>query len=128
MTQRPSLYQKRRQARSWKDLWFLSGQTGEFFAKAFRQRTILNRVKDTSPGGFFAFFQIRAITDRELATGRKVIMYQTIQFKTTTLPIRNSISKSPLRRALHLIQLVFVCFALSPVARAVIPPPDGSYP
>ena len=48
--------------------------------------------------------------------------------KTTTLPIRNSINYSPLRRAFILIPLVPICFALSPVARAVNPPPDGGYP
>ena len=48
--------------------------------------------------------------------------------KTTTLPIRNSINYSPLRRAFILTPLVLMCFALSPVARAVNPPPDGGYP
>src|SRR6266550_3844166 len=36
--------------------------------------------------------------------------------------IRNSI------RRLLLIPLVFVCFALSPRAQAVVPAPDGGYP
>ena len=48
--------------------------------------------------------------------------------KTTTLPIRNSMNYSPLRRAFILTPLVLMCFALSPVARAVNPPPDGGYP
>jgi hypothetical protein len=38
--------------------------------------------------------------------------------KTTTLPLRNSISRSPLRLTFLLIPLVLGCFALSPVARA----------
>src|SRR5437762_13136635 len=37
-------------------------------------------------------------------------------------------NRSPLRRRLLLIPLVLVCFALSPTARAVDPPPDGGYP
>src|SRR5712691_7365651 len=47
--------------------------------------------------------------------------------KTTTLPLRNSMNRSPLR-AFLLIPLVLACFALSPAARAVDPPPDGGYP
>ncbi len=46
----------------------------------------------------------------------------------TTLPIRNSISRSPLRFGFLLIPLVLACFALSPIAQAVSPAPDGGYP
>jgi trimeric autotransporter adhesin len=46
--------------------------------------------------------------------------------KLTTLPIRKSIGRSPLRRGLLLIALA--CFGLSPAVRAVSPPPDGGYP
>jgi hypothetical protein len=48
----------------------------------------------------------------------------------TTLHLRKSIGRSPLRFGLLLLQLalVLVCFALSPTARAVDPPPDGGYP
>jgi trimeric autotransporter adhesin len=58
----------------------------------------------------------------------------------TTLSIRNSVSRSPLRlglprvqriwllRGFVLIPLVLACFALSPMAQAVIPAPDGGYP
>ena len=35
---------------------------------------------------------------------------------------------SPLGRGLLLIPLVIACFALSPLAQAVVPPPDGGYP
>jgi hypothetical protein len=38
--------------------------------------------------------------------------------KTTTPPIKNSISRSPLRRGFLLISLALACFALSPTARA----------
>jgi Chaperone of endosialidase len=48
--------------------------------------------------------------------------------KTTTLPINHSINHSPLRFALILIQLVLMCAALLPEARAVTPAPDGGYP
>ena len=46
----------------------------------------------------------------------------------TTSPIRNSINPSPLRRGLFLIPLVLAAFALSPMAQAVVPAPDGGYP
>src|SRR6266496_3639019 len=47
-----------------------------------------------------------------------------------TLPIRNSINRSPLRSGLLLtgMALSFGLLALSPAARAVDPPPDGGYP
>src|SRR5260370_42553376 len=48
--------------------------------------------------------------------------------KTTTLPLRNLMNRSPLRLAFLLIPLVLACFALSPTARAVTPAPDGGYP
>src|SRR2546430_15268214 len=47
--------------------------------------------------------------------------------KTTTLPLRNLMNRSPLR-AFLLIPLVLACFALSLTARAVTPAPDGGYP
>jgi hypothetical protein len=43
----------------------------------------------------------------------------------TTPPVRNSISRSPLRHGFLLIALAW--FALSPTARAVSPAPDGGY-
>jgi hypothetical protein len=46
----------------------------------------------------------------------------------TTLHLRKSIGRSPLRLAFLLIPLLFGCFALSPTARAVTPAPDGGYP
>src|SRR5438034_6875851 len=57
----------------------------------------------------------------------------------TTLHLRKSIGRSPLRlglprvqpiwiiRGFLLIPLVLACFALSPTARAVLPAPDGGY-
>src|SRR5713101_6553230 len=45
----------------------------------------------------------------------------------TTLHLRNSISRSPIRRGFLLIALVLMCLALSPNARAVTPAPDGGY-
>jgi trimeric autotransporter adhesin len=44
----------------------------------------------------------------------------------TALHLRNSISRSPLRRGFLLVALAW--FALSPMAQAVSPPPDGGYP
>ena len=50
----------------------------------------------------------------------------------TTLHLRKSISRSPLRLAFLLIPLALAlalaCFALAPAARAVLPAPDGGYP
>ena len=46
----------------------------------------------------------------------------------TTPHLKKSIGRSSLRLALLLIPLVFACFALSPMAQAVIPAPDGGYP
>ena len=50
--------------------------------------------------------------------------------KTTTLPLRNLMNRSPLRRAFFLVPLALGCFALSPAPNAfgVDPPPDGGYP
>jgi hypothetical protein len=45
----------------------------------------------------------------------------------TTLLVRNSINRSPLRRGFLLILFVLGCFGLSPVAQAS-PPPDGGFP
>jgi Chaperone of endosialidase len=45
-----------------------------------------------------------------------------------TLRLIKSIGRSSSRLALLLIPLVFVCFALSPMAQAGGPPPDGGYP
>jgi hypothetical protein len=46
----------------------------------------------------------------------------------TTLHLRKSRGWSPLRLGFLLIPLTLVCFALSPAARAVDPPPDGGFP
>jgi hypothetical protein len=45
----------------------------------------------------------------------------------TTLNLRTSIGRSPLRLAFLLIPLVLACFALLPRAQAVSPTPDGGY-
>jgi hypothetical protein len=49
------------------------------------------------------------------------IIYQSIQFKTTTSAVRYSTSRSPLRRGFLLIWLVLACLALSPPVRAQLP-------
>jgi hypothetical protein len=48
-------------------------------------------------------------------------MYQPIQFKTTTRPVRYSTSRSTLRRGFLLISLMLAGFALSPPAQAQLP-------
>src|SRR5437773_8662364 len=45
----------------------------------------------------------------------------------TTLHLKKSMFRSPLRLGLLLIPLALACFALSPTARAVSPAPDGGY-
>ena len=46
----------------------------------------------------------------------------------TTLRLRKSINRSPLRLTFFLILFVSVCIGLSPAVRAVVPAPDGGYP
>src|SRR5712672_2054427 len=46
----------------------------------------------------------------------------------TTLHLRKSIGRSPLRHGYLLIPLTLACFALLPTVRAVTPAPDGGYP
>src|SRR5258708_6312978 len=55
-------------------------------------------------------------------------MYQPIQLTSTIPSVRNSLSQSPLRLGLLLIPLALAWFALSPLALAVSPAPDGGYP
>jgi hypothetical protein len=55
------------------------------------------------------------------------IFLELCAMKTTTLPLRNSMNRSALRRGLFLILLVLGCFALLPRAQAVSPAPDGGY-
>src|SRR5437016_7875415 len=57
----------------------------------------------------------------------KIHMYNPIQLTNTIATVRPSIGRSPLR-AFLLIPFVVACFALSPLARAVTPAPDGGYP
>jgi hypothetical protein len=46
----------------------------------------------------------------------------------TTLHLKKSMARSPLRLAFVLILLLLVCFGISPTAKAVSPAPDGDYP
>jgi len=45
----------------------------------------------------------------------------------TTSQLRNTVKRSPLRLGFLFIPLALTCFALLPIARAVVPPPDGGY-
>jgi len=54
-------------------------------------------------------------------------MYRLITFQTITLRLRNLVSQSPSRLGSLLISLLLACFGLAPVARAVVPAPDGGY-
>jgi len=58
------------------------------------------------------------------------ILNKKLKTKTmTTLHLRKSSGRSPLRRGLFLIALVLACFGLSPTAQTALPPPapDGGY-
>ena len=57
-------------------------------------------------------------------------MHRPNPFSSVTLPAPNLISRTPLRRGFPVLvlALALACFALSPTARAVDPPPDGGYP
>src|SRR5882724_4865841 len=55
-------------------------------------------------------------------------MKNPIQLTKAITPVRHLLRHSPWRRDLLVIPLVLVSFALSPIARAVDPPPDGGYP
>ena len=55
-------------------------------------------------------------------------MKNPIQLTKAIASISHSLNRSPWRRDLLVIPLVLVSFALSPIARAVDPPPDGGYP
>src|SRR4029453_8994236 len=55
-------------------------------------------------------------------------MYNPIQVTNILPTVRTSISRSFLRNGFFLIALILGCFALSPTAQAVDPPPDGGYP
>ena len=48
-------------------------------------------------------------------------MHHPIQFKTTTLPMKYSTGRSPLRRGFFLISLALTCFVLPPPAQAQLP-------
>jgi len=56
-------------------------------------------------------------------------MSHPILFSSAVPPIPNLISRLPLRRGFPVVlfALALVCFALSPTARALSPPPDGGY-
>jgi len=49
------------------------------------------------------------------------------KMKTTIVPSKDPMKRSPLRRAFLLISLLLVCFGLSPTVKAVSPEPDGGY-
>ena len=55
-------------------------------------------------------------------------MKNPIQLTKAIAPVRHLLRHSPWRRGILLIALVLASFALSPIARAVDPPPDGGYP
>jgi hypothetical protein len=55
-------------------------------------------------------------------------MYHSIQLTNLSPSVRPSLNRWPWRRDIVVIPLVLASFALSPLALAVDPPPDGGYP
>src|SRR5205823_3437270 len=52
----------------------------------------------------------------------------TSHLKLTIVPwVRGSTRCPPLRRVFLFVPLLLACLALSPIAQAVVPPPDGGY-
>src|SRR5205823_2119259 len=58
------------------------------------------------------------------AQGRK---QQEQIMNSSNIDLKNSIDRSPVLRAFLLIAVALACFALSPIAHAVSPAPDGGY-
>jgi hypothetical protein len=65
--------------------------------------------------------------NRDFSSRKSPVIPYDACMKTTTLPLRNLMNRS-LLRAFLLTALALACFALSPIARAVTPAPDGGYP
>src|SRR5713101_654262 len=108
-----------------KNLEFYIDEFGGILLKLYTVKQIWIRRRTLYPGSVSPF---PGLAVGGSTTGKKgVHMHQLIKSKTTILPIRNPMNRSPLRRALLLVTLVLGWFALSPTARAVDPPPDGGY-
>src|SRR5439155_11707632 len=100
-------------------------------ANSHREHRCLRQARFLSHplGNHLASFFVNANHGVPIRLAKLARFFQnSAHMKTTTLPLRNLMNRSPLRRRLLLIPLVLVCFALSPTARAVDPPPDGGYP
>ena len=83
------------------------------------------------PGSSFSRFQsYHRIKKKWPGEERKAAMYLPTEIRTTTLPTKHSLSRSPLGRGVLPITLpiALLWLALSPLARAVTPAPDGGYP
>ena len=72
------------------------------------------------PGSARNWIAVNAVQQSNLNKKRKQ-KYDNSTLKKINCP-------SPLRLGLFLIPLVLACFALSPIAQAVSPAPDGGYP
>jgi hypothetical protein len=84
-------------------------------------------------GIFWTIYAQEKPNEAERDAGRELLSIQQCNLNKqdnknmTTLHLRKSIGRSPLRLGLLLVPLVLVCFALSPRAQAVSPAPDGAY-
>jgi hypothetical protein len=94
------------------------------FLQDFEQSRPESR-RGASPDSFFSLFQTCSRTINQSGNGK------VCSIKTKASLTRNSISRSSRHCgtvAFLLIPLVVACFALSPTAQAVDPPPEGGYP
>ena len=71
------------------------------------------------PGSERNWIAVNAVQQSSLNTKRQ---------NMTTLYVKKSMARSPLRLGLFLAALTLVCFAIPDRAQAVNPPPDGGYP
>src|SRR5947207_10275364 len=84
----------------------------------------------------FSAITSRRIWDSTPANGQKRLLTTTSQTRpkqqeqimnSSNIDLKNSIDRSPVLRAFLLIAVALACFALSPIAHAVSPAPDGGY-
>ena len=80
-----------------------------------RRSTDLNQAEDCFPARFFVSFRTRNQRNQKAGKRKERAMKPLIRFRKTT-------------PSLFMTARVMVCFALAPIARAVVPAPDGGYP
>ena len=89
----------------------------------------MNRAEGASPGGGLSSFGPAIAVFNHGKKKSTTMKENIINLKTIILPLRNSINRSPLRRAFLLVSLALAWLALLPAPNAfgVSPAPDGDY-